>query len=107
MEEFYVLITASDSELKEFAYLPLKSNHVYKATNSIYKDSNSGFGSNAVKSIIAKTYYDVIVEDFGVVKNVHKRRLKVLTKQELRELNLNNLIDCPVLTDNQYNLLSN
>lgn len=94
MEEFYVLITASDSELKELSlsYLPLKSNHVYKATNSIYIGSNSGFGSNAVKSIITKSYYDVIVEDFGVVKNVHKRRLKVLTKQELRELNLNNLL---------------
>lgn len=85
MEEFYVLITASDSELKEFAYLPLKSNHVYKATNSIYKDSNS-------RVIITEGYYDVIVEDFGVVKSVHKRRLKVLTKQELRELNLNNLL---------------
>lgn len=58
MEEFYVLITASDSELKEFAYLPLKSNQVYKATNSIYKDSNS--------IVITKSYYDVIVEDVGV-----------------------------------------
>lgn len=84
MEEFYVLITASDSELKELSYLPLKSNHVYKATNSIYKDSNS--------LSITKSYYDVIVEDFGVVTGVHKKRLKVLTKQELRELNLNNLL---------------
>ena len=41
MEEFYVLITASDSELKELSYLPLKSNHVYKATNSIYIGSIS------------------------------------------------------------------
>lgn len=85
MEEFYVLITASDSELKEFAYLPLKSNQVYKATNSIYKDSNS--------LVITKSYYDVIVEDVGVVKGVHKKRLKVLTKQELRELSLNDLLN--------------
>lgn len=85
MEEFYVLITASDSELKEFAYLPLKSNQVYKATNSIYKDSNS--------IVITKSYYDVIVEDVGVVKGVHKKRLKVLTKQELRELSLNDLLN--------------
>jgi hypothetical protein len=75
----YVLITASDIELEELCYLPLKSGYIYKAFNS------------EVDGVIYNTYYDVICNK-GIVRGVYNSRLKVLSKSELREVNLNKLL---------------
>lgn len=50
----YVKITATDQVLEQFCYLPLKSCEIYLATHS-----------NGIR-----TFYDVIVDDFCIVRGV-------------------------------------
>lgn len=75
----YVKIIATDQELEQFCYLPLVSGEVYKAHYS------------KVNGVEYKTYFDVI-DDEIIVRGVHKIRLQVLNKAEIRDYKINQIL---------------
>lgn len=77
----YVKITATDQVLEQFCYLPLKSGEVYAAKHSTQGD------------VEYHTFFDVIVNGEIMVRGVHESRLQVLSKEELREYRINQIID--------------
>jgi hypothetical protein len=73
----WVEITATEQELELYSYKPLISGGIYQAEIS-------------EKGVISK-FYDVFYDDYWVIKGVWSHRLKVLTKDELREHKLKEL----------------
>ena len=75
----WVEITATDQELEQYCYKPLKSGGIYLAKYT--------FGS--------KLYFDVCIEgDLKVgtyITGVYINRLRVLTTDEVRDMKLNKL----------------
>jgi hypothetical protein len=76
----YVKITATDQVLEQFCYLPLKSGEIYAAKHSTQGD------------VEYNTFFDVIFDEETIVRGVHETRLKVLTKEEIREYRINQII---------------
>ena len=72
----WVIITATNKELKEYEYQPLKSGGIYKA-----KWTEGGGG----------VYYDVFIDDDEFVSAVWEGRLRRVELEELRELKLKKL----------------
>ena len=76
----YVKITASDQVLQNFSYLPLVSGQVYSANHAKQGD------------VEYYTFFDVIVDEKTIVRGVHESRLQVLSKEEVREYRINQII---------------
>jgi hypothetical protein len=76
----YVKITATDQVLEQFCYLPLKSGEIYEAKHSTLDD------------VEYNTFFDVIVNDEIMVRGMHESRLQILTKEEIREYRINQII---------------
>jgi hypothetical protein len=76
----YVKITATNVELEQFCYLPLKSGEVYAAKHSTQGD------------VEYNTFFDVIVNE-TIVTGVHESRLKVLNKDEVRDFKLEKILE--------------
>jgi hypothetical protein len=76
----YVKITATDQVLEQFCYLPLKSGEIYEAKHSKQGD------------VEYNTFFDVIVNDEIMVRGMHESRLQILTKEEIREYRINQII---------------
>lgn len=76
----YVKITATDQDLESFCYLPLKSGEVYRANHAKQGD------------VEYYTFFDVIVNDEIIVRGVHESRLQILSKEEVREYRINQII---------------
>ena len=77
----YVKITATDQDLESFCYLPLVSGQVYQANHSKQGD------------VEYNTFFDVIVDWKTIVRGVHESRLQILTKEEIREYRINQIIN--------------
>lgn len=77
-----VKITATEQELKDFCYLPLKSGEVYQANYS----KNDNVESHA--------FFDVIFNDEITVRGMHESRLQILTQDEIRDFRINQIINC-------------
>lgn len=69
----WVKITASEQDLESYAYKPLVSGNIYQAVTDSSK------------------FYDVFYGDEYVIRGVWGGRLKVLTIDEVREYQLNEL----------------
>ena len=77
----YVKITATNVELEQFCYLPLKSGEIYEAKHSTLDD------------VEYHTFFDVIVNDEIMVRGMHESRLKVLNKDEVRDFKLEKILE--------------
>ena len=77
----YVKINASDQVLQNFSYLPLVSGQVYQANHAKQGD------------VEYHTFFDVIVDWKTIVRGVHESRLQILTKEEVREYRINQIIN--------------
>jgi hypothetical protein len=75
-----VKITATDQVLEHFCYLPLKCGEIYSAKHSTQGD------------VEYHIFFDVIFDEETIVRGVHETRLKVLSKDELREYRINQII---------------
>ena len=79
----WVKITASEKDLESRGYKPLVSGDIYQAEFSPILVNGTRFTS--------AFYYDVFFGDEYVIKGVWCGRLKVLTIDEVREYQLNEL----------------
>jgi hypothetical protein len=77
----FVKITATDQVLEQFCYLPLKCGEIYSAKHSTQGD------------VEYHTFFDVIVDWKIIVRGVHESRLQILTKEEIREYRINQIIN--------------
>ena len=77
----YVKITATNVELEQFCYLPLKHGEVYQANYSKQGD------------VEYKTFFDINFDNNTIVTGVHESRLKVLDKDEVRDFKLQKILE--------------
>ena len=78
----YVKITATDQDLESFCYLPLKSGEVYAANYS------------KINGVECNTFFDVIFDEETIVRGMHESRLQILSKDEVRDFRINQIINC-------------
>ena len=76
----YVKINATDQELEQFCYLPLKSGQIYAANYSVHGN------------VEYKTFFDVIFDEQTIVRGVHESRLELLNQDEIRDFKINQII---------------